>query len=183
VERFHILPKNTYNFDEKGFLIGLAKKCKRIVTAAQLLIKQLMGASQDGNRENITLMATICADGSRIPPGLIYQSEAGLIQDIWLNDFDENGEIAYFIVTQKGWINENVGLYWLEHIFNRHTKAKAGNHRRLLIVNGHNSHVNMRFINYYDQNRILLTILPPHSTHRLQPLDVGLFAPLTQYYI
>jgi hypothetical protein len=47
MERFHILPKNTYNFDEKGILIGLARKCKRIVAAAQLLMKQLMGASQD----------------------------------------------------------------------------------------------------------------------------------------
>jgi hypothetical protein len=81
MERFHILPKNTYNFDEKGFLIGLARKCKRIVIAAQLLMKQLISASQDGNRENITLMVTICADGSRIPSGLIYQSEASLIQD------------------------------------------------------------------------------------------------------
>jgi DDE superfamily endonuclease len=165
VERFHILPKNTYNFDEKGFLIGLARKCKRIMTTAQLLMKQLMGASQDGNRENIILMTIICADGSRISPGLIYQSEAGLIQNTWLNDFDENGEVAYFAVTQKEWTNENVGLYWLEHIFDRHTKIKAGNHRCLLIVDGHNSHVNMRFINYCDQNRILLTILPPHSTH------------------
>jgi hypothetical protein len=105
VERFHILPKNTYNFDEKGFLIGLARKCKRIMAVAQLLIKQLMGASQDGNRENIILIATICADGSRIPPALIYQSEAGLIQDTWLNNFDKNGEVAYFAATQKGWIN------------------------------------------------------------------------------
>jgi hypothetical protein len=102
VERFHILPKNTYNFDEKGVLIGLARKCKRIIAAAQLLIKQLIDTSQNGNRENIILMATICADGSRIPPALIYQSEAGLIQDTWLNDFDENGEIAYFAATQKG---------------------------------------------------------------------------------
>jgi hypothetical protein len=42
--------------------------------------------------------------------------------------------------------------------------------------------MNMRFINYYDQNHILLAILPPHLTYRLQPLDVGLFAPLAQYY-
>ena len=102
MERFHILPKNIYNFDEKGFLIGLARKCKRIVASAQLLMKQLIGASQNGNRENITLMTTICADGSRIPPVLIYQSESGLIQDTWLNNFDENEEIAYFTATQKG---------------------------------------------------------------------------------
>jgi hypothetical protein len=73
-------------------------------------------------------------------------------------------------------------LYWLEYIFDRHTKAKAGNYRRLFIVDGHNSHVNMRFINYCDQYRILLAILPPHSTHRLQLLDVSLFGPLAQYY-
>jgi hypothetical protein len=73
-------------------------------------------------------------------------------------------------------------LYWLEHVFDRHTKAKAGNHRRLLIVDGHNSHVNMRFINYCDQNRILLAILLSHLTYRLQSLDVGLFGPLAQYY-
>ena len=30
--------------------------------------------------------------------------------------------------------------------------------------------------------RILLLILPPHSTHRLQPLNVSLFAPLARYY-
>jgi hypothetical protein len=31
------------------------------------------------------------------------------------------------------------------------------------------------------QNHILLAILP-YSTYRLQPLDVGLFRPLAQYY-
>jgi DDE superfamily endonuclease len=142
-----------------------------------------MGASQDGNRENIILIATICADGSRISLTVIYQSESGLIQDTWLDDLDENGEITYFTATQKGWTNENIGLYWLKHIFDRYTKAKTDNYRRLFIVDGHNSHVNMRFINYYDQNHILLIILPPHLTHRLQPLDVGLFRPLAQYYI
>jgi hypothetical protein len=42
--------------------------------------------------------------------------------------------------------------------------------------------MNLRFINYADKNRILLAILPPHLTHRLQPLDVGLFSPLSTYY-
>jgi hypothetical protein len=40
----------------------------------------------------------------------------------------------------------------------------------------------MRFINYCDQNRILLAILPPYSTHRLQPLDISLFGLLAEYY-
>ncbi|KZM26581.1 nucleic acid binding [Ascochyta rabiei] len=40
----------------------------------------------------------------------------------------------------------------------------------------------MDFINYCDQNRILLAILPPHSTYTLQPLDVVLFKPLSTAY-
>jgi hypothetical protein len=53
---------------------------------------------------------------------------------------------------------------------------------RVLIVDGHSSHLNMRFIEECDRNRIILAILPPYSTHRLQPLDVGIFAPLAQRY-
>jgi hypothetical protein len=49
-------------------------------------------------------------------------------------------------------------------------------------VDDHNSHMNMRFINYCDQNRIFLAILPPHLTHRLQSLDISLFGLLAEYY-
>ena len=49
-------------------------------------------------------------------------------------------------------------------------------------MDGHNSHINLKFIDYADRNRILLAVLPPHSTHRLQPLDVDLFSPLGTYY-
>jgi len=40
----------------------------------------------------------------------------------------------------------------------------------------------MEFIDYCDRHRILLIILPLHSTHTLQPLDVVLFKPLSQAY-
>jgi hypothetical protein len=40
----------------------------------------------------------------------------------------------------------------------------------------------MAFLSLADSLRILILILPPHSTHRLQPLDVGLFSPLLKAY-
>ena len=67
-------------------------------------------------------------------------------------------------------------------IFEREIKAKAQRSWRLLILDGHGSHVSMRFIDYYDSHQILLAIYPPHSTHTLQPLDVYLFWPLSQAY-
>ena len=74
------------------------------------------------------------------------------------------------------------GLHWLKRVFDRNTSEKAGRSRRLLIVDGHSSHINLKFIDYADRNRILLAVLPPHSTHRLQPLDVSVFSPLATYY-
>ena len=61
-------------------------------------------------------------------------------------------------------------------------KEKIDNYRRLFIVDGYNSYLNMRFINYADQNRILFAFLSPYLTYRLQPFDVGLFGPLANYY-
>jgi DDE superfamily endonuclease len=40
----------------------------------------------------------------------------------------------------------------------------------------------MAFLNWATSHQILVLILPPHSTHRLQPLDVGLFQPLAMAY-
>jgi hypothetical protein len=75
-----------------------------------------------------------------------------------------------------------VGLAWLEQLFNRYTKKKARRSWRLLIVDGHGSHITMAFLNFCNQQKILLAIFPPHSTQSLQPLDVVCFAPLAQNY-
>jgi hypothetical protein len=171
-----------YNFDEKGFLLGLCRTMKRIVAIQQLRTKKILGSNQDGSREFISLLAAICADGTAIPPALIYQGESNELQDTWLKDFDSSYEEAYFAVSKKGWTNEELGLSWLSKIFEPRTKEKAGNSRRLLLVDGHSSHVNLRFIEFCDQHRFILVILPPHSTHRLQPLDIGVFSPLATAY-
>ena len=67
-------------------------------------------------------------------------------------------------------------------VFDRYTKAKAGRGYQLLLVDSHCSHVNLSFFEYANKHRIIVLILPPHSTHRLQPLDVGLFSPLSRAY-
>jgi DDE superfamily endonuclease len=67
-------------------------------------------------------------------------------------------------------------------VFERYTKPKRATTKRLLIVDGHSSHINMAFVDWADSHGIILLVLPPHTTHRLQPLDVGLFQPLSTAY-
>jgi hypothetical protein len=73
-------------------------------------------------------------------------------------------------------------LQRLTQVFEPNTKEKAGRSRRILIINNHNSHLNLAFIDFCDRHRIIPIFLPPHFTHRLQPLDVSLFSLLANYY-
>ncbi|KDQ53044.1 hypothetical protein JAAARDRAFT_99261, partial [Jaapia argillacea MUCL 33604] len=45
---------------------------------------------------------------------------------------------------------------------------------------GHNLHCTYRFCKFAADNRILILCLPSHTTHALQPCDVGVFGPLAQ---
>jgi hypothetical protein len=88
IEEYGIRPWLIYNMDEKGFLIGVLSKQKRVFGRRLYKEGGLRQFVQDGNREWITVMAYICADGSALDPALIYQSVGETIQDIWLEDFN-----------------------------------------------------------------------------------------------
>jgi hypothetical protein len=169
--------------DEKGFLLGMAQSLKRIMTRKEYESGRIRSNKQDGSREFITLLAAICADGTAVPPALIYKGASGDLSSSWVEDVGE-GDKAYFGSSAQGWSNNQFGLEWLTKVFNPATveKATRARCRRLLIVDGHSSHVNLEFLETCDRLRIVVLILPPHSTHRLQPLDVSLFGALATAY-
>ena len=88
--------------DKKGFIQGISQTTKRVVAIESLRRKRIAGASQDGNREFITLIARICADSSSIPPALIYQGSSFDLQDTWLDDFNHSQDRAYFASSKHG---------------------------------------------------------------------------------
>ena len=182
IEQYRIQPENMYNMDEKGFLIGYLTKSKRVFTKALSKSQKLIGTSQDGNRQWITVVATICADGSSLSPGLIYQGQTNSIQNTWLDGFDDEEHSAFFTSSPNGWTSTELGFDWLVNLFDRETRDKAKRDWRLLYVDGHGSHLTLQFLDWCQTNKILVAVYPPHATHRLQPLDVSLFAPLATYY-
>src|SRR6266480_3769735 len=109
-KKYDIQSHNTYNMDEKGFLIGLINKILRIFTREQWEEGKLRGAGQDGNRSWITLLACICQDLQALPPMLIYQGKEDNFQDTWLDDFDPGTQEAYFATSPTGWTNDQIGL-------------------------------------------------------------------------
>jgi hypothetical protein len=132
-----------------------------------------------GNRSR--LLPAFCSDGSSLPPTLIYEGKAGL-QSSWVEDVEAGIHKVFIANLTSGWTNNGIGLAWLEQVFERYITEKARRRWRLLIVDGHGSHLTPEFIDFCYIKKILLAIFPPHSTHTLQPLDVVVFSPLSYNY-
>jgi len=69
MQEYGVDERNTYNIDEKGFFVGVAKLGKRVFSEASLGSK---AAIQDGDREWITLLACVCASGELLLLALVY---------------------------------------------------------------------------------------------------------------
>lgn len=159
----------------------MMRSMKRIMSLEAWKSGRVRQAAHDGNREFITLNACVSAIGTRVPAALLYTGENYDLRHTWVEDLQDDDDF-FFGTSSNGWSNNDYGLCWLEQVFDPTTRPSSPRVKRLLIVDGHSSHINMAFIVKCWDLRIVLLILPPHSTHRLQPLDVVLFGLLSLAY-
>jgi len=96
-------------------------------------------------------------------------------------DVIEGAEDWIFAFNSKGWTSNPHGLDWFRRRFEPATREKANGEYRLLICDGHDSHITAAVVELCINNKIILMILPPHTSHLLQPLDVAIFASIKAY--
>ena len=80
-----------------------------------------------------------------------------------------------FSVSEKGWTDGEIGVLWLKD-FDKQTCEKNKDWPRLLLLDGHNSHYTLEFMQYAKSVNIHVLCYPSHCTHVLQGLDVVVFA-------
>lgn len=125
MKQYDLLPRDTYNMDEKGFMIGVIGRSKRVFSKQVWVKKGVKAPIRDGNREWITILATVCADGSSLPPGIIYQAENGNIRDTWVEEIRAGEHQVHVSSSPSGWTNDDIGLAWIEQVFDRCTKSRC----------------------------------------------------------
>ncbi|XP_071095494.1 uncharacterized protein [Haliotis cracherodii] len=84
-------------------------------------------------------------------------------------------------VSETGWSNTDIFQRWLTGHFVKYAKV-GGDKKTLLLYDGHRSHITPHLIDYAVDQGIILFVLPPHTSHVLQPMDVGCFGPFTQIF-
>ncbi|KAG7000206.1 hypothetical protein FocnCong_v013285 [Fusarium oxysporum f. sp. conglutinans] len=175
IAKYGIRSDEIYNFDETGFMMGIIAS-GMVVTGTER--RGRPKSVQPGNREWITVIQAINAEGQAIPPFIIGAGQYHLAN--WYRDSNLPGNWA-IATSENGWTDNEKGLEWLKH-FDRCTTKGSKNRYRLLILDGHESHHSVDFERYCKANKIITLCMPPHSSHLLQPLDVGCFSVLKQAY-
>ena len=178
--RYEIKDHNTYNMDEKGFQAGVCAKVRVMVNKYETKKKAYM--TQPGDRDWVSLIETISLDGLALPPWIIFKGK--LYQKSWYQQLEKSESRGYIATTENGWSNNEVGLAWLSECFDKETENEstlAGEYR-LLCVDGHASYITTAAIEFALSKKIIILCLPAHTTHILQPLDVGVFGALAINY-
>ncbi len=168
MNKYNFRPYRIYNVDESGLTCVhkpvkvLAPKGKRVVATAT-----------SGERGITTTVVTCCnATGNYIPPMMVFKRKRRK------DDLTEHAPAGTLNeVSDSGWINSELFMTYLKH-FAKHAKPTKDD-RVLLILDGHKSHTkNIELIDYARESGIEILSLPPHTSHKLQPLDRTFFKPL-----
>lgn len=110
---------------------------------------------------------------------IVYKGQN--LMSSWLLEAGAGAEDWRWASSNKSWLNDHLAFQWLEQTFEPCTRPTATTIpplRCLLILDGYGSHGKARFITFCMSHSIDLMVLPAYTSHRTQPLDVGVFGPL-----
>ncbi|KAH7919619.1 hypothetical protein BV22DRAFT_1108007 [Leucogyrophana mollusca] len=132
-----ILPEDIYGMDESGFPLSGNTAAYRCVGRRGVKVQHIAGS---GDKENVTAIVTICADGTALTPTIIYKG-----QNFMQKWNDNNVAHASICHSQNGWTD-------------------------LLLMDGHSSHFTPELLGYAMENKISILGYPPHCTHVSNPV-------------
>ena len=155
-----------YNLDEYGFQPGEGKSRK--VLGSRKRSCPDLAESERG--ENITAVECIAADGWNMDPLFIFKS-GGIFMENWFYESEGLPPHATITTSPNGWISDELALGWLQYFIEATNSRTKRGEKRILIFDGHGSHLTVEFLQKCEDNNIIPFGFLPHTTHLCQPLD------------
>ncbi|EEA18548.1 pogo transposable element, putative [Talaromyces marneffei ATCC 18224] len=131
-----------------------------------------------GNREWVTAIEAVNSTGWALPSYVIFKATT-YYQQGWFETLPQDRRLD---ISKNGWTTDEIGIRWLQKHFIPHTTSRTKSRYRMLILDGHGSHLTAQFDRICAENNIITVCMPPHSSHLLQPLDVSCFSVLKRQY-
>ncbi|TVY62590.1 Pogo transposable element with ZNF domain [Fusarium oxysporum f. sp. cubense] len=165
-----IKPENTVNVDEGGIMAGFGLD-SLVIGSSDPRRKAFLKGSQ--SRTWTTFIEAVTADGRLLKPGIIFKGKE--LQQQWF--IDEFRKIAdwYYITSDNGWTDNHIAVEWLKEVYLPRTQPADESDARLIILDGHGSHVSDEWMATCFLNNVYCCYLPAHCSHGLQPLENSVF--------
>jgi len=167
---------NRWNMDEMGIFQGVG--INGLVIGQSEKRKTLKRSPH--RRSWVTITEAICADGTALPPFVIFKGDQP--QQQWFPRDPSFLGNWRFATSPKGWTTNEIAALWLKEVFIPCALPKKEGEKRLLFLDGHESHLTDEFIFLCFKHNIHPCYLPPHTSHVLQPLDLTIFSLLKLIY-
>ncbi|XP_074035914.1 uncharacterized protein [Leptinotarsa decemlineata] len=162
--------RSIYNIDETGVTTVL-KTVRIVSTKGKKQVSQTVSAERG---ELTTFVGIINTLGIALPPVYVFP-RIRKPDDYLINAPTSSVALG----NSSGWMIGDLFLCVLEHIRN-HTHCSIEN-KILLLLDNHESHTTVKAINFCRDNGIVMLSFPPHTSHKLQPLDVGVYGPFKSF--
>ncbi|KAL9567450.1 hypothetical protein ACKAV7_008400 [Fusarium commune] len=172
-----IKPENTVNVDEGGIMAGFGLD-SLVIGSSDPRRKAFLKGSQSCTWTS--LIEAVTADGRLLKHGIIFKSKE--LRQQWF--MDEFRKVAdwYYITSDSGWTDNHIAVEWLKEVYLPQTQPADESDARLIILDGHGSHVSDEWMATCFLTNVYCCYLPAHCSHGLQPLDNGVFNASTAAY-
>ena len=166
-------PSRIFNQDETAVEVGSSSQ--RVL--AEVNTKILFSIS-GGSREHVTASFLASADGSLVPPRLIYKGVRNVAEK-HLKDLDSTGKSGKwkFSVSEKGYITRELFLDVCKDLA-VHLDEKKISRPVILFLDGASPHISLKAAEFCKKNGIQPVLFKPNTTHLVQPLDLTFFSSL-----
>ncbi|KAI5966955.1 uncharacterized protein KGF55_000364 [Candida pseudojiufengensis] len=137
--------------------------------------KPLLG---NENSEYVTVVECCSMSGKAIKPMIIFKGD-----EFDTNWFDANKYNSYeYEVSPTGWTSHAKILHWLRHIFIPESGAGKNHDKVVLLMDNHESHYTLEFMEECYENNIFPIYTPSYSSHHTHPLVRGVFKLMRKIY-
>jgi len=169
-------PSNlVYNVDESGFQEWVDTKHLFACVPSSCKEKKItFPVPRNGKRA--TMLVGVSLSGDVVKPCLVF-SRVTFDTEIFPLGYQNK---AMFASQPSGYVNKEIFLEWHRQCFIPHVRVVRDEMNLAcsakLIMDGCRAHVTPEVSSLCSQNGIDPFLLPPHSSHLLQPLDNGIFS-------
>lgn len=169
MEKYTFTPDRIYNLDESS--LSTVMKPVKVVCAKGLPVATQVTRERG---DTMTFVGIINAVGQSIPPVFIIPGRR------WNPAFMRNTIFgSKGILHSNGWMNGECFVQTLQHL---HEKSGSSvDNKILLIMDNAECHMNIHVVEFAIRHGIVIVTLPPHTTDKLQPLDVSVFGPFKTF--